>query len=63
MGEFRQTSYAEQEILQAIVNNPEINLTENELVLVDQYAAEIDFSNSNSILAYGYSKKAFRYCG
>ena len=53
MGEFRQTSYAEQEILQAIVNNPEINLTENEIVLVDQYAAEIDFSNSNSILAYG----------
>lgn len=53
MGEFRQTSFAEQELLQAIVNNPEINLDEHEIVLVDQYAAEIDFNDSNSILAYG----------
>lgn len=53
MGEFRQTSFEEMDLLQAIVNNPEINLDQHELVLVDQYASEIDLQNSNSILAYG----------
>lgn len=53
MGEFKQTTFYETELLQAIVNNPEINMNEHEIALVDTYALDIDFSNSNSIIAYG----------
>ena len=41
------------DMLQTIADNPEINLTADEIVLVDKYASEIDLSNATAVITYG----------
>ena len=41
------------DMLQTIVNNPEINLTEDELRQVDECVKSIDLSDSTAVIAYG----------
>jgi len=41
------------DMLQSIANNPEINLTEEELAQVDVCVNEIDLKNSTAVISYG----------
>jgi len=41
------------DMLQTIAANPEINLTPEEIELVDKYASEIDLTNATEIITYG----------
>ncbi len=41
------------DMLQTIADNPEINLTQDEIALVDKFASEIDLTNSTAVITYG----------
>lgn len=41
------------DMLQTIADNPEINLTAEDIVLVDKYASEIDLNNATAVITYG----------
>lgn len=41
------------DMLQTIADNPEINLTEEEVALVDKRCQEIDLTNANAVISFG----------